>query len=226
MTGEGRSGRWFAGVLLIALGAAFLFHLPIGRLIALGWPVVLIVIGLSHLTSNDRRPNSGLLLILLGGLFLAINLGFFAWWAIGRLWPLALIALGVWLLVRRRSSDEPFVDSGGSVTARVVFGGARRVVAASGWTGGTVSVVFGGLELDLRGATLAAEGAVVSVDVVFGGVTMIVPPEWDVRLEGSPVFGGVSDSRLRPPAPAGGDAVRPRLTVKATALFGGVEVKS
>jgi len=34
-------------------------------------------------------------------LFLLDNLGIFRWYWMGRMWPLILIAVGVWLFVRR-----------------------------------------------------------------------------------------------------------------------------
>ena len=45
---------------------------------------------------------AGLLLLVLGCLFLLSNFGIFGWLSWGRLWPVLLILLGVALLVRRR----------------------------------------------------------------------------------------------------------------------------
>lgn len=49
----------------------------------------------------SRVPVGAVVLIGLGVLLLLHNAGVFRFWWIGRLWPLVLIALGVWLFMRR-----------------------------------------------------------------------------------------------------------------------------
>ncbi len=51
---------------------------------------------------ESRAALAGMLLLLVGALFLLSNFGIFDWLSWGRLWPLLLILLGVALLVRRR----------------------------------------------------------------------------------------------------------------------------
>jgi len=46
-------------------------------------------------------PTAAIVLIGLGVLFLLNNLGVFHWHWMGRMWPLILIAIGVWLFLRR-----------------------------------------------------------------------------------------------------------------------------
>ncbi|MDQ7848761.1 MAG: DUF5668 domain-containing protein [Armatimonadota bacterium] len=53
-----------------------------------------------------NRFLGGLLLLGLGVLFLLSNFGYFSWAALGRWWPLVLIAIGLIILLRR-SSTEP-----------------------------------------------------------------------------------------------------------------------
>ncbi|MDH5540817.1 MAG: DUF5668 domain-containing protein [Rhizobacter sp.] len=45
---------------------------------------------------------SGIILIVLGCLFLAGNLGWLHWSALQKWWPLILIAVGIWSIVRPR----------------------------------------------------------------------------------------------------------------------------
>lgn len=82
--------------------------------------------------------------------------------------------------------------------------------------------MFGGATLDLREAALQP-GARVDALALFGGVEVIVPVGWRVELSGLPIFGGYSDKtsgqHLLPPD-------SPVLSMVATALFGGVEVKN
>jgi len=57
---------------------------------------------------------SGLILIVLGCLFLANNFGLLDWGWLRQWWPLVLIAVGVWSIVdhRRRPADHPPSKSG------------------------------------------------------------------------------------------------------------------
>ena len=56
----------------------------------------------SELTRHAARvPTAAIVLIGLGVIFLLDNLGVFHWYWMGRMWPLILIAIGVWLFLRR-----------------------------------------------------------------------------------------------------------------------------
>jgi hypothetical protein len=75
--------------------------------------------------------------------------------------------------------------------------------------------------LDLRPAKLAPEGAEVDVMAAFGGAQIIVPEGWPVEFSGVPVFGGFTDKTSHTTGETG-----PRLRIKGTAIFGGVEAKN
>jgi len=49
---------------------------------------------------------SGIILIVLGCLFLANNFGLLEWGWLRQWWPLALIAIGVWSIVDHRPGDR------------------------------------------------------------------------------------------------------------------------
>jgi phage shock protein PspC (stress-responsive transcriptional regulator) len=50
---------------------------------------------------EQRHAWAGIILILLGLVFLAQNVGLLWWWQWRLVWPVVLIALGGWLLLRR-----------------------------------------------------------------------------------------------------------------------------
>ena len=68
-----------------------------------------------------------------------------------------------------------------------------------------------------------AGGAHLRVTAVMGGVDIFVPRHWEVALHGTPLLGGIEDSR-HPEVPQAGQP-RPRLTIDATAVMGGIEIK-
>src|SRR5262249_52359233 len=89
--------------------------------------------------------------------------------------------------------------------------------------GSRLDVVFGGYEIDLRQAHIPGDEAVLQLQVVFGGVELTVPEDWDVLLESKTVFGGFED-KTRHPLP-GTPGVK-RLIVAGEVVFGGVTVKN
>ena len=85
----------------------------------------------------------------------------------------------------------------------------------------TAVTVFGGVELDYRGAPLDAETLELRAFAVFGGVEITVPEGVRVELTGFALFGGreVRGGAAATPPDA------PVLRVHAVAVFGGVEVE-
>ena len=98
-------GRIFWGLLLIVLGVVFLLdrmgRLDFGDLIGRYWPVIFILIGISILLSNNlRNVGSGIFFILFGTFFLLLRLRIFDQTLWHFVWPLAIIAVGLWILPR------------------------------------------------------------------------------------------------------------------------------
>jgi hypothetical protein len=103
----------------------------------------------------------------------------------------------------------------------VIMGGVTRRMSTQEFTGGTVVAVMGGATLDLRGASITQDRAVIDVVAFWGGVEILVPNDWTVDPEVFPLMGGYED-RTGPRAPG----LRKRLVIRGVALMGGVEVKS
>ena len=103
----------------------------------------------------------------------------------------------------------------------VFFGGAERTTTAPALLNGEVAVCFGGVDLDLRQATLSSDGARIDLKVCMGGVQITVPDSWRVTVEEDIKAAGV-DVNVTPPDELPEDA--PRLEIAATARMGGVAV--
>lgn len=102
-----------------------------------------------------------------------------------------------------------------------VMSGEELVSQAEEFRGGDLLLGMGGVNLDLTGATLAPEGAVLRVRGVMGGVQVVVPSTWRVTgdLKG---LGGINlDTTPADDLPP--DA--PELHVDALVLMGGVNVE-
>jgi hypothetical protein len=107
-----------------------------------------------------------------------------------------------------------------SSTAVAIFGGSARkgqwVVPATT----NAFAMFGGVELDLRSATFAAERCEIMAVAVMGGVEITVPVGLNVEIDGIGIFGGFDQKAEGPGVPGA-----PTLRIRGLAFFGGVEVK-
>lgn len=230
-----RSGAPLFGVILLVAGVAMLagnlgiLDYGVGDLFRDFWPAILLIIAAFHLA--EGRFRSAIFLGVLGGVLLLFTLdvierGFFRRW-----WPLALVAAGGWMIYRffrpaalppLFADGEPIAESADSFRIFQMLGGSNRTVTSTSFRAGEATAVLGGVEIDLRQAGLAPEGARIAATAILGGVVLKVPPDWDVTVTGAPLLGGIEDKRQ--PRSRAGDAPAQRLEVQATVVMGGLEI--
>jgi predicted membrane protein len=229
---SGGTSRWIFGLLLVTVGVLLLLDTTdaietdnVWRLI---WPAVLVFVGAWLLFRERGRSLLGLVVLLLGAGFFAQNVGWIESGWIARYWPVVVIGAGLAILAdatgvlrRRRMEGDVEVRGEDWLRATAVMSGRRERVTSIDWRGGDVTAIMGGVQLDLREAKLAAEGAQLDVTAVMGGVEIWVPSGWRISPRITPLLGGVEDKTT--PGPTDGDA--PRLEITGTALMGGVEIK-
>ena len=131
-----------------------------------------------------------------------------------------LVALGAagQLLARRKTFGDETADEFGIAT---YLGGVERTCKAAALRRGSVSVVLGGAELDLREATLDPSGADLELSATLGGVNVTVPSDWRVVVEDRAMLGGV-EALVTDAGELPDDA--PLLRVAAGARLGGVAI--
>jgi hypothetical protein len=99
-----------------------------------------------------------------------------------------------------------------------IFDGIDLKSRASAFTGGSVLAWFGGVALDLREAVPEPD-AHLTVNALFGGIAIRVPPGWRLVSNLSSFAGGTD---VREGSAESPDA--PTLTLDGRALFGGIAV--
>ncbi|MBK7474207.1 MAG: hypothetical protein IPI73_29645 [Betaproteobacteria bacterium] len=233
MNGRDRSQhRVVFGVLIILAGTlALLDNLNVfnARQVIQFWPTVLIVFGvLKVYQARDAGGYAvGGALIVVGAAITLRNMGIidFRWrdW-----WPLLLIAGGVLIIVtgmfgrlagrsmgavETRSSSDSWVDVG------VLMSGVGMSNATQDFQGGKVSAIVGGVEIDLRKASIR-DSAALSVFALMGGIVLKVPADWSVVSNCVPIMGGVDDQSVPPANPV------KRLVITGYVIMGGIEVKN
>lgn len=240
--------RVIGGVILVIVGGALLlrnmgYFLPYWLFT---WPMILILVGLYSGVKHNFQNNSWIILLAIGSFFLVdeflpnIKLQ-------PAFWPLVIIGLGLLFIIRPskknfffKDTNQPpgnqslltndknestFVSGDSSDVLKIdsVFSGVNRSILSKNFQGGKISCVFGGAEIDCSQADIKGTIAL-KVDVIFGGVKLIVPANWSVQNEIEGVFHSVEDKR-RYNANVFIDPAKV-LILKGSTIFGGVEIKS
>lgn len=241
-----------AGGILILLGV--LFTLDNFGIVQAGdlfryWPLFLVGFGLLRISQAHYSEQRVAGAVLVGvGVLLLLRTLHLLYFHLRTVWPIFLVIAGlllVWRASRRRdpsgSAEAALSSATGSLSdARTesvpgggvylndfaFLGGGERIVRSQDFRGGEITAIMGGFNIDLRGAGIAADEAVLEIFTLWGGVELRVPEDWQVVIHAVPILGGFSETSQGPgrAAPAGG-APSKRLVIKGTAIMGGVEVK-
>jgi predicted membrane protein len=220
------------GLFVIGIGMLFLLD-------NLGWldldlrihilPTILIGAGILKIVQT--RTQSGMVvggvMMAAGGLLLLKAMGLLdIGWNV--VWPLLMIGAGVAVIFRSRSNasllEQPFgpldkTSDESVVNCTALLGGYKRRITTPDFRGGEVTAIMGGCDLDLRQSSINGE-AVLNVFAFCGGITVKVPVDWTVVLDGTPIMGGFEEKTV---PPSGADK---RLIVRGYVLMGGLEVRN
>ncbi len=214
------------GVVLIALGVLLLAdqlgYVSTWVVLARWWPVVLIVAGLAQILTRPRNVVGAIVLVAIGGVLLAWTHGVVTSLAI--LWPVLLIALGGWLLLRPgvRRRDDSAVAASTRIDVVAIFDDSDVELPAGPLEDGAITTVFGDVDLDLSRTTIPdGQRVVVQATTVFGDVDLIVPARWEITASGPELFGSVRVEPMRVTP----DTAAPRLHLRVLTLFGDVEIR-
>lgn len=246
-----RSGNghvWVGAFLLIIGGVALLkaLLLPLPEWL-FTWQMLLIALGFFIGVRHQFRNSAWFILMIIGGIFLIKE--FFPDLIMQQfLWPLALIVIGIFIIARPRrrhrvwsyktgdSDNEPDQgpegDSGSPdaeqfssadlIDATSVFGGIKKTILSKNFKGGDITNILGGSEINMSQADIQGK-AHLDVTQIFGGTKLIIPADWDVKMEMAAVFGGVEDKR-----PTSHIIPNPnkQLVIDGTSIFGGIEIRT
>jgi hypothetical protein len=261
------------GFIILGIGVVLLLR-KMGLFIpgwVLSWPMIFIVIGTFAIIKHEFKSFFGFIMLFFGAYFLLKNEFDFDFGLSQYIWPLGLIALGIYLITQRKrenkiiddirnnwqanrpsasfksssvedakvvgdeatdTSSTGTADSGFTRTTGTsfadrlnidaIFSGVNRKMMTKHFQGGKITAAFGGIDLDLTSADF--NGVVtIQVDIIFGGVKMIIPPHWDIRTEVTNIAAGLEDKRF---FREGGVDPNKVVILKGTILFGGLEIKS
>lgn len=220
--------RAFFGVTIAALGGVLLLrNLEIIKFDSWNlfwgtvWAVGLILAGLTTIISSRKMLTRawGLLLMAAG-----VSIGLNAYgiidvsiWKI--FWPVMLIAIGLTVSVGSgccKRSKKSAADGSGSEKIAIFYGEESRV--KGDYTGGSVTAIFGGVDLDLRQAEIK-DGAVIDIFTFCGGVNINMPDDVIVKNEIHGILGGSEDKTVSK------SSAKKTIYLRGECVLGGLEVK-
>jgi len=215
------------GLALVIIGGLFLldnfdviyFDLPYW---VFRWQSILIIIGLI-LLANSKNNTAG---------YVLITIGIIGWYP--EIWPVILIVIGFYILYRRREhtpksndhADSSYTESSKDdfLNDVSIFGGGKKIITSENFKGGKITAIFGGSEIDMYGSKLAEGTHILDVFAMFGGTDILMHPDWNVKIDVVPIFGGFSDKRRKDPNQV--PDPEKKLIIKGLVLFGGGNLKS
>jgi len=189
------------------------------------WTLFLIVPAAVSIIGNG--PNVGNLVLLAIGLALLADaqklLGTVSVWSL--IGSLVIVAIGGSLIWKGLSGPRLPRDSAGKVTRpsshlSAIFSGSAASFNGLPFKGAVTLALFGGVDLDLRGAVIT-DDVLIDATSIFGGTDIIVSPGMKVELASTGIFGGADKHADKPQAGAPG----PVIHVRSWAAFGGLDIK-
>lgn len=228
-----RPGRIVLGLCFVIAGVLALLsnlHLIVIGDLSHYWPLIFSVFGLMHLVR--RRHLSGMLwglgLIILGIALSLQNLGLVQN-VMSVLIPSFLIMAGI-SVIARGFMPRPYADKchqmppsslehDDVINISATMSGTSVRCDSQDFKGGKLNTVMGGLELDLRQASISSQ-AVLRANIVGGGVSIKIPQDWLVLVRISSVLGGVENKSV-PPMQAD-----KTLVLEGDVIMGVIEIKN
>lgn len=234
------------GIVLLLIGGAFMAR-QFGADFPswfFSWEMLIIAIGIVIGFQTKFRDFGWLIMIAVGLAFLVDD-----FYPIKNfMWPALIIIVGLLIILKPRwqfrvpqndDTTKPTAEASEGIGVNLslpgeasqvkeevlditsVFGGTKKIVLSKNFKGGEVVSVFGGADINL---TQADFNGIIRIEIVaiFGGATLVVPANWEVRSETVAIMGAVDDKR----SPIANSNPEKIVILEGTVMFGGIEIKS
>jgi predicted membrane protein len=225
--------RLFIGLIILLIGAALLasnfglFSYEIKRYF-FRWEMILIGVGFFSILANENKA-FGVIVLAVGGVFYARDFLHFHYNFWELFFPAMLIVIGLVVIFHHKThrnirTFKKSLSSDDMLDEISILGGSEKIINSNNFQGGKMTSIFGGQKIILSRSKLAPGKNELELFAVFGGFELIIPEDWKVNVNITPIFGGFSDKRL--PNPNKDQGFDRELTIIGTVIFGGGEIKS
>lgn len=188
-----------------------------------GWWTLFIIIPCAYnVMKKGFQSGAGFGLVVGILLFFSQRSSFSIGWIIKLFIPVMLIIFGAKIILqgasfRRKTMNHIPDDLIEDASCSGIFQN-REMQYEDSFFGSEVNAIFGAADLDLRSAIID-EDVVINATAVFGGVTIKLPEDVNVRVTSTSILGGTDNRIKRPENPDW-----PTVNIRATAIFGGIDI--
>jgi len=140
------------------------------------------------------------------------------------LFPFILVSIGLSLIFKDRINNKikkeiKKLNKNNDKEYYAIFGEQSLNYNKEEFKGCSINAIFGAAKCDLRDSIIN-EDVVINTSSIFGGITVYIPENVNVKVTSTSIFGGVSDERKNKNKEA-----KYTIYINATCLFGGVDLK-
>jgi predicted membrane protein len=231
--------RLLLGLLLIAVGGVLiaenlnLLSYEMSHVL-ISLPMLLVVLGLFNIARKSYTP--GYILVAIGLFFLTPRILDVPEDFYRNFWPAVLIIIGILFIVQKtrthtvhpqahqwRENIVSETDRSDYINETAILGGRNYTLISDHFIGGKISSVLGGSKINLLNCT-PSPGCTLDVEIILGGTKLIVPEDWNIKMETTSILGGFEDKRLN--SSIGKVDPSKTMIIKGTCILGGGEITS
>lgn len=217
------------GIVFIALGIVIgLNALDITsiNIFFKGWWTLLIIIPclIGLFDSKNQSQTGNIIGVVIGVALLLATRGIINFSLVWKmLIPIIFVAIGLSIIFNETikskiSNKVKEASKNGLENITATFAEQKINKDGEEFKGANLDAVFGGVNLDLRKANIENEAAI-KASSIFGGIEILVPESVNVKVKGTPIFGGVSNKSIY------NKENTKTLYIEAFCMFGGVDIK-
>jgi hypothetical protein len=130
-----------------------------------------------------------------------------------------VIAAVVFFAVQGSSDEHNSSRQDATFRSRAILTGIDRRITSSDFRRGVASAILGGIDIDLREATMQGNEATLDITTIMGGVDIRIPRDWTVIDNLTPILAGVDDHTVS-------TGSNKRLILEGTVIMGGFQIKN
>lgn len=224
-----KTGNILWGILILALGAflGLKAFFPEFEISFDGWWTLFIILPCLIGLFTEREKLGNLIGIGIGVLLLLACqdvIDFSMLWKL--IVPFILIMIGLKMIFgsifnKKANSVSRKLKKDGKEqkSGTAVFSGNRMNLEGQEFYGAELNSIFGSLTCNLNGAVIH-EDCVINACAVFGGIDVLVPDGFNVKIHSTSIFGSASDKKNLK-----FQENLPTIYINATCIFGGLDVK-
>ena len=221
-------GNILWGIVFIAIGIIWgLNALGIASIQVFfqGWWTLFIIIPCFIGLFRERNKTGNLIGLMIGIALLLVVRNIISFDLVMKLvLPFVLVMIGISIIFKDLFSSKVSqklkeIDVDGMEEYCATFSSQKAILRDGEFRNAKLDAIFGSVHFDIQNCKLA-EDKVIKVSSVFGGITILVPSNVNVKIKSTSIFGGISNKIEHKK----GDNI-PTIYIDGICLFGGVDIR-